>query len=255
MSQLYYHPQLLALLQTAKEDLEEDGPRLVLADWLEENGDLTRAEFLRLQMLLTPGSSLSPERRAEACRREEELLARYGGAWLGSLWEHGGEWHRGLLSVDLDRLRLPAHLEDMLPWIDSLHFEIPGRDALRWAMALLARANVNHVTLALRRPFPAELLLALLGEAPCSSLLRSLTFRWPPGMGLRTEQGPLVNLSESFFAQLVRLPLCQHLTHLGSIFRLTEKQRAVLRAAGIEPVLAQHPHWPHTLIPSTFRRR
>ena len=48
----------------------------------------------------------------------------------------------------------PAGLDDMRPWIDTAHFEIPGRQALRWALSLLA--GLNHVTLALRRPFPGE---------------------------------------------------------------------------------------------------
>lgn len=251
---LYSHPQVLALLQAAKEKPEEDGPRLVLSDWLEEHGDTARAEFLRLQLLLAPGSSLSPEKRTEARQREEELLARLGGAWLGPLWEHGGVWHRGLLSVQLDRLRLPEHLADMLPWIDTLHFEVPGRKALRWALVLLTQASVNHITMALRRPFPGELLLTLLGEAPCSPTLRTLTFRWSPGMGMRTEQGVYVGLPESFFAQLVRLPLLHSLIHLGSIFHWREKQAGVLQTADIEPVLVRHPHWPHTLPPAALWR-
>ena len=56
MSGLAWHSQALALLQAAREQPENDGPRLVLADWLEEAGDSYRAEFIRLQCALGPGS-------------------------------------------------------------------------------------------------------------------------------------------------------------------------------------------------------
>ncbi len=43
-------PEVAAFLAAAKDEPEDDAPRLVLADWLEENGDSTdaaRAEFAR----------------------------------------------------------------------------------------------------------------------------------------------------------------------------------------------------------------
>ena len=45
------------LLATVLACPEEDGPRLVLADWLEEQGDTERAEFIRVQcaLALKPG--------------------------------------------------------------------------------------------------------------------------------------------------------------------------------------------------------
>ena len=249
---LYAHPQVLALLHMAKEEPQDDGPRLVLSDWLEEYGDPARAEFLRLQLRLAPGPSLEPEQRVSMRQRMHDLLAHYGGGWLGPLWQHGGLWHRGLLTVRPDRLHVPAGLEAMRPWMDSALFEVPGREALRWALTLAA--GLNHMTLELRRPFPAELLLALLGEAADLPCLRTLTFRWAPGMGKRVDERPFINLSEDFFAQMVKLPLCQHLTHLGSSFAFTEAQAAMLRAAGLERILARHPHWPHSVLPATLRR-
>jgi uncharacterized protein (TIGR02996 family) len=44
----------LALLKAIKADLNEDLPRLVLADWLEEHGEPARAEFIRLQVAAAP---------------------------------------------------------------------------------------------------------------------------------------------------------------------------------------------------------
>src|SRR5207247_7555317 len=54
-----------SFLQTIFAHLEDDGPRLVYADWLEERGNCERAELIRLQCLN------GPEERAQ------ELLTRH----------------------------------------------------------------------------------------------------------------------------------------------------------------------------------
>jgi uncharacterized protein (TIGR02996 family) len=41
-----------AFLQSICEAAGDDGPRLVYADWLEDNGQPQRAEFIRLQCRL-----------------------------------------------------------------------------------------------------------------------------------------------------------------------------------------------------------
>ena len=95
---LAWHPHLLSLLRLAKEAPHDDGPRLVLADWLEDQGDHPRAEFVRLQCRLASQPS------HEVADRCDRLLSQHGGAWLGSLWRWGLSalrWHRGLLSVRL----------------------------------------------------------------------------------------------------------------------------------------------------------
>src|SRR5919205_623303 len=38
-----------AFLRAVADHPDEDGPRLVLADWLDERGDAARAEFVRVQ--------------------------------------------------------------------------------------------------------------------------------------------------------------------------------------------------------------
>src|SRR5690242_7376421 len=96
-------PRLASLLAAAKLCPEEDGPRLVLADWLDDRGDPARAEFVRLQLRLAPGS-IKPDEgwRAEGLARCRQLLDRHGGAWLGPLWRGSLPplvWHRGLLAL------------------------------------------------------------------------------------------------------------------------------------------------------------
>lgn len=65
--------EVLELVYQAPED---DGPRLVYADWLEEQGD-ARAELLRLQ--------LTPSRHPRAEQRAKHLLREHGRRWLGVL--------------------------------------------------------------------------------------------------------------------------------------------------------------------------
>src|SRR5262245_28400520 len=52
---------------------EDDGPRVVYADWLEEEGDADRAELIRLQC------------GAGDQERERELVTRFGPTWAGPL--------------------------------------------------------------------------------------------------------------------------------------------------------------------------
>jgi uncharacterized protein (TIGR02996 family) len=62
---------------------DDDGPRLIYADWLEEHGEADRAEFIRVQIALARGAD---DPRAPAWwERQEALLAEHRGAWLGPL--------------------------------------------------------------------------------------------------------------------------------------------------------------------------
>lgn len=75
-----------ALLEAIRDEPESDDPRLIYADWLEENGKSERAEFVRLQCQLAGYAVGSPQ--AEPLRlREQELLREYRSSWLGMLAE------------------------------------------------------------------------------------------------------------------------------------------------------------------------
>ncbi len=124
-------PTLLAsLLDPANED--DDGLRLVIADWLEEHDQPERAEFVRVQVELAatppfwkpvsdPGAKLSI--RYEALRRRErELLGNYQYDWLnaetGTLWHHWGgppAWRRGFIhALTCTAANWLAHAEALL---------------------------------------------------------------------------------------------------------------------------------------------
>lgn len=89
-----------ALLRAIYENPDDDTPRLVFADWLQENGDEARAEFIRVQVELprhTPHTI--PWHKCNA--RARKLLAVYEDQWRGEVpndisW-HYPEFRRGFL--------------------------------------------------------------------------------------------------------------------------------------------------------------
>src|SRR5262245_3154375 len=94
--------QQAAFLAAIRDDPDDDGPRLIFADWLEEQGD-PRGEFIRVQCAL---ARLGPEdeRWASLKRREWELLEAHWETWVQPLRKLGNpdiEYYRD--SVEFDR--------------------------------------------------------------------------------------------------------------------------------------------------------
>ena len=73
-----------AFLADVIENPDDDAPRLVFADWLDDNGQSERAEFIRLQCRLVALPEDDP-----ACddleARQRELLAAHERAWVGEM--------------------------------------------------------------------------------------------------------------------------------------------------------------------------
>jgi uncharacterized protein (TIGR02996 family) len=65
-----------ALLRAVCENPDDDTPRLVFADWLQENGEEARAEFIRVQVALAGGTQ---DPKLEV--REQELLDAHREKW------------------------------------------------------------------------------------------------------------------------------------------------------------------------------
>src|SRR5262249_42204224 len=75
-------------------------PRLRYADWLEENGQTARAEFIRLQILRARARGDDP-RQPGWGKREHELLWKHQEEWLKELpeWaQMGAEFRRGFVA-------------------------------------------------------------------------------------------------------------------------------------------------------------
>ncbi|VTU00198.1 Repeat-companion domain TIGR02996 OS=Singulisphaera acidiphila (strain ATCC BAA-1392 / DSM 18658 / VKM B-2454 / MOB10) GN=Sinac_4455 PE=4 SV=1: LRR_6: LRR_6 [Gemmataceae bacterium] len=73
-----------ALLGAIRDDPDDDTPRLVYADWLQENGDPERAEFIRLECEADRAGRDSPT-YVPLLRRSSRLLEANAGRWFGPL--------------------------------------------------------------------------------------------------------------------------------------------------------------------------
>src|SRR5262249_42472635 len=73
-----------AFLRSIRETPDDVTPRLVYADWLQENGDPERGEFIQVQCQLARPDLEEPQRRLLG-ERAGELLAKNCTAWLAML--------------------------------------------------------------------------------------------------------------------------------------------------------------------------
>ncbi len=94
-------PELKALLRRCRETPADDTPRLVLADWLDEQGDPDRATFIRVQVALSHPSADAGQVAAWKAL-ERSLLTTHFETWIGDLQpilnglRYGNESNRGL---------------------------------------------------------------------------------------------------------------------------------------------------------------
>jgi uncharacterized protein (TIGR02996 family) len=88
-----------ALLQGILDAPEDDAPRLVFADWLDDNGEPDRAEFIRAQIQSVPPAGDDPI--CEGLRmRAAQLLARHFAEWVREVpgWaRHEAKFVRGFV--------------------------------------------------------------------------------------------------------------------------------------------------------------
>jgi uncharacterized protein (TIGR02996 family) len=132
------YPENSALLAGVIADAEDDAPRLVYADWLDEHGDPDRAAFIRNQCALFDKSPADPdyveltERKAEliAALRRRELAPELPNAvgFHDNLYaerdDTGASYHRGFPYFASEphvegglEARQARELRDALPWV------------------------------------------------------------------------------------------------------------------------------------------
>src|SRR5205823_3796441 len=113
----------VGLLRAIRATPEEDTPRLAYADWLEENGQPERAEFIRLQCRLATIDEYDPEQPYLERRQDRLLTEDHKKAWgeLPVKPVKERTFHRGFI----DDISLPASV--FLEGADKLFSEIPLR--------------------------------------------------------------------------------------------------------------------------------
>src|SRR4051794_13387946 len=92
--------ELVGLLAACKDAPEDDAPRLILADWLEEHGEGARARLVRLQVerAARPGD----EDQSDDYPDDEQLILDAHGRDWGEPFGRGNVTHRrGLLALNV----------------------------------------------------------------------------------------------------------------------------------------------------------
>jgi uncharacterized protein (TIGR02996 family) len=125
-------PEIRVFLQEIKSNPDDDTPRLVLADWLQEHGDpleAARGEMLRIQVLLQQLHSSDP-RQAALRRRQSELFREHFDFWVGPLADHASwRFERGLLHLEarapklLRREATALTTPEVCDWVEALKLE------------------------------------------------------------------------------------------------------------------------------------
>jgi uncharacterized protein (TIGR02996 family) len=119
----------LDFLNAIKDAPQDDTLRLAFADWLEENGQAERGEFVRLQVRGSHMSSDDPD--MDLVFRNQKMLEKHGKRWLGSFngLVEVGEWefNRGLLDLMIGD---PKHVKRLIGAVDAVSW--PGFRKYIW---------------------------------------------------------------------------------------------------------------------------
>lgn len=165
-----------AFLDTIVADIDDDAPRLIYADWLDEQGDSDRAEFIRVQV----ERARLPAWDAAQVRlrlREQELLKQYGESWLAELPAiKGARWEgfrRGIVAEvsfdSFEALRFNAHACRAVAPVEAVTVRWPRRKEGK--IAIRPIAELRELTLT-GRPYLEE--AARLADSPQLATLRAL---------------------------------------------------------------------------------
>jgi uncharacterized protein (TIGR02996 family) len=117
-----------AFLQDIVAHPDDDAPRRVYADWLEDHGDGDRAAFIRAQCELARLEQWD-ERWDEWKQREQRALRGYREDWLGGVGPlvRNGKFRRGFLdAADVRPLALVASGEELFRRTPLRHVRLSG---------------------------------------------------------------------------------------------------------------------------------
>jgi uncharacterized protein (TIGR02996 family) len=137
-----------AFLQAILENLDDDFPRLVLADWLEEHDD-PRGEFIHIQCRLARMDA-DDAQRDEMEAREGELLRLHQDEWLGTIRPllSGWTFRRGFLdamsvraAVYLAEAEIPRPATVRTFEVDLTGIEVP-QEVIEYIPESVARENI-----------------------------------------------------------------------------------------------------------------
>jgi uncharacterized protein (TIGR02996 family) len=171
------------LFRAILEDPDDDTPRLVYADWLDEHGEPERAELIRMQIALA-GGGLTGKRRRALVAREAELLAEHAEEWVEPLADFISDWSA------------PPYLFRR-GFVDEIEAE--GETLIESGHELFAAAPIRAVRLPDEEDFA--------GLARCKHLLRLRSIDLTAS-GLSRNFGPARLFQSRYLANLTTLLAC-----------------------------------------------
>ncbi|MCI0463541.1 MAG: TIGR02996 domain-containing protein [Gemmataceae bacterium] len=174
-----------ALLRAVCDEPEDDSPRLVYADWLEEHDQPERAEFIRVQLELA---------NLPAGHRRRKLEARQ----QGLLEEHRDEWVKPLEPVALTDYADDPY-EFRRGFVEGM--DLDGEEFVEQA------AEVFRLTPLRVGRFPDQEQYEELAACPYLARFRELDFT---RAGLSDNFGPAVLIRSKYLKNLEILRLCGH---------------------------------------------
>ncbi len=204
-------------LEAIRDDPEDDLHRLAWADWLDDNGQSARADFVRAQVHLARLPEDDPRR--DALEDEaDDLLAQHEPSWLGRLGELGvleWQWRRGCIErVTAWADTLLTHGEELfgLAPVRSVRLFLETGDAVRLA-ALPLLARVEELDLS-RDARDSALVSACQRDQPLQMLLSSRHLTRLRALRLRGHgvEGPLLQMlnETGMLGRLVELDLANN---------------------------------------------
>jgi uncharacterized protein (TIGR02996 family) len=147
-----------ALLAAISAEPDDDAPRLVYADWLQENGDEEQARFIRDWIALDWLEEHEDEKRQTIAKRLDGAEVRNGSRWLAELGVVGAE---------------PVYERGMAEGVIYDGFASFRQEA----QVLFARVPVRELTIHGFGGYESDSPLALLGLARMPELERLRTLR------------------------------------------------------------------------------
>jgi uncharacterized protein (TIGR02996 family) len=239
-------------------NIDDDGPRLQYADWLDEQGDRGRAEFIRVQVeraRLPAWDAAQVHLRL----REQELLTQHGEWWLaempaikGARWEG---FRRGVVAdvsfTSFEAMRASAHACRAVAPVEAVTVRWPRRREGRRTIPPIA--ELRELSLTGMPELEDE--VAWLANSPQLATLRSLTARglWAESLGILVASPHLAglkalllpsnNLGNEGLSALTRFATMTALEELD-LSALARHERynydPIIRAAGMSALMG----WP-----------
>ena len=232
-------------LQGIIDEPDDDGLRLIYADWLEDRGD-PRGDFIRVQIELANLTEDDP-RRFDLEQREEALLAAHEKEWLGELEGQVCQWRfrRGFVEWVWMRAGFAAHAEEVFRWTPLRSANLFGlRDAVAEVAACPVLGRLHGLDLSRDDKSEADVEIVL-----ASPYLERLSELDLSGHILST--GAVARLAEMPGLSVLRLsgcdlglPAVETLSHARRLSGLTELRLNDNRLSDVSlQVLAEAPHW------------